>query len=70
MGDSWYGFWWGICTCINFNGLMFALLGDFKYERITGAEWVLSEHPAWRIIFVGLCVIGLVCSVVNVAERG
>lgn len=49
---------------------MFALLGDFKYELITGAEWVLSEHPAWRIIFVGLCVIGLVCSVVNVAERG
>ena len=30
MGDSWYGFWWGICTCINFNGLMFALLGNFK----------------------------------------
>lgn len=66
MGDSWYGFWWGICTCINFNGLMFALLGDLKYERITGAEWVLSEHPAWKFALISLFLVGLVCSIYSV----
>lgn len=70
MSDKWYGFLFGICALIQFTGLMFVIFGNITFKLTTGAEWVLSEHPGWRIIFVGLCVIGLVCSVVNVAERG
>lgn len=69
MSDKWYGFFFGICALIQFDGLICVLFGNITFPLITGAEWVLSEHPGWQLFAAIFCLFGLVCSIYDVVVR-
>lgn len=69
MSDKWYGFFFGICALIQFDGLICVLFGNITFPLITGAEWVLSEHPGWQLFAAIFCLFGLVCSIYDVVAR-
>ena len=61
--NKWGIFAQGFYAAISTYALLISVFGDFSLKSTTGAEWVLSEHPAWRLTLVLLFLVGLACSI-------
>lgn len=66
--NKWEIFASGFCAAVNAYALFISVFGDYRVKLITGAEWVLSEHPGWKFALVSLFLVGLVCSIYSVRK--
>ena len=64
--NKWEIFMQGFFSAFNSYALFISVFGDYRVKRITGAEWGLSEHPAWRSALASFFLVGLVCSIYSV----
>ena len=66
--NKWEIFMQGFFSAFNSYALFISVFGDYRVKLITGAEWVLSEHPGWKFALVSLFLAGLVCSIYSVRK--
>ena len=64
--NKWEIFMQGFFAAFNSYALFISAFGDYRVKLITGAEWVLSEHPGWKFSLVSLFLVGLVYSIYRV----
>lgn len=64
--NKWEIFMQGFSSAFNSCALFISVFGDFRVKLITGAEWVLSEHPGWKFALASLFFVGLVYSIYSV----